>query len=284
MKKSISDLLIFGEKELIGITETNKLDAKLLLADVLKKDNLYLFMNRTEEVSVKYVEQYVDYISRRKSGEPLQYIIGSQEFMGLNFYVAPGVLIPRGDTEVLVELLIEELKDYKSPRILDIGTGSGAIHVALAHYLKSAELTTVDISEDAINIAKKNASDNNVSDRITYYLSDLFEALDKNYKFDVIVSNPPYIPTDVIEGLQTEVSVHEPKIALDGGKDGYDFYRRIILESNEYFKDYGILAFEVGHDQARYIKELCELASFNSVEIYKDLNGVERVVIAKYER
>lgn len=284
MKKTINELLKFGEAELKDITDTNVLDAKLLLSSVLNQDSIYLFINKTEEISEELVEVYINFINRRKSGEPLQYITLNQEFMGLDFYVAPGVLIPRGDTEVLVELLIEMLKDYKSPKILDVGSGSGAIHVALAYYLKTAELFTVDISSKAIEIAKKNAKDNGVYDRISYYLSDLFEKLDEEIKFDVIVSNPPYIPTEVIDGLQREVSVHEPKLALDGGKDGYEFYRRIIVDSKRYFKDKGILAFEVGHDQARVIKELCEISGFFDVEIYKDLNGIERVVIGKYER
>lgn len=284
MQKSINELLRFGEKELEVITDTNMLDAKLLLSYVLNKDSLYLFMNRDEEVSHEQIDLYEKLIRRRKSGEPLQYIIEHQEFMGLDFYVSPGVLIPRGDTEVMVEILIEKLKNLDSIRILDIGAGSGAIHVALAYYLKQSTIVAVDISSDAIEIAQKNAKVNKVNERITYCLSDLFDALDENDKFDVIVSNPPYIPTEVIDGLQKEVSVHEPRLALDGGKDGYDFYKRIINDANNYFKDNGLLAFEVGHDQAQTIRELLEMANYKDIEIYKDLNSIERVVIARYER
>ncbi len=284
MKKSINDLLLYGQNELKEITENNVLDAKLLLSNVLDENNIYLFMNKDKEVSDKYVEIYKEHINRRKSGEPLQYITSHQEFMGLDFFVAEGVLIPRGDTEVLVETVIEKVKDYSKLRILDIGTGSGAIHVSLAHFLKDAELVTVDISTAAIEIAKKNAKTNNVYDRIRYYESDLFSALDSNDKFDVVVSNPPYIPTEVIDGLQIEVSLFEPMIALDGGKDGYNFYRRIITDAKEYLTDNGILAFEVGHDQARTIQSLLDDAGYSNIEIYKDLNNIERVVIARYER
>lgn len=278
--KSINDILKYGESYLCGSTPDYLIDAKLLLEHVLECDGLYLFMHKQDEIISENIVNYKLLLDRRKTGEPLQYIVGHQEFMGLEFDVAPGVLIPRGDTEPLVEAIIERVGDAK--RILDIGAGSGAIHISLAHYLKHVECVSVDISDEALKIAQKNAVKLKVSDRITYFKSDVFEAL-KGQKFDVIVSNPPYIPTKVIEGLQKEL-MHEPKIALDGGEDGYDFYRRIILESKLYFNANGLLAFEVGHDQSKQIVSLLEEAGYKNIEIISDLGQIERVVMARYER
>lgn len=279
--KSINDILRYGESELKDSTEDYLIDSKLLLEYVLNESSVYIFMNKHKIMNASDERKYIELIERRRAGEPLQYIIGHQSFMGLDFIVGPGVLIPRSDTENLVTKVIERIKanDYKS--VLDIGTGSGAIHIALCHYLKDINCTTVDISEEAIAIAKKNAINMGVKDRVKYVKSDVFENI--NGTFDVIVSNPPYIPTEVIEGLQKEL-FHEPHIALDGGKDGYDFYRRIIKESPEYFGAEGMLAFEVGHDQAQMIKQLLEGSGFKDVEIHCDLSGIERVVLARYER
>ncbi|MCH4889361.1 peptide chain release factor N(5)-glutamine methyltransferase [Acidaminobacter sp. JC074] len=279
--KSINDILKYGEEKLKEATEDYLIDAKLLLEFVLDKDSLYIFMNKDKDLSDAEIEKYEAVLKRRFAGEPLQYIVGQQAFMGLDFYVAPGVLIPRSDTENLVTKVIEKIKSSGYQTVLDIGTGSGAIHISLCHYLESIHCTTVDISEDAIKIAKKNAEALNVKDRVKYVKSDVFENIDET--FDVIVSNPPYIPTEVIDGLQKEL-FHEPKIALDGGQDGYDFYRRIIKESPKYLNNHGLLAFEVGHDQSRVIEALLIEAGFIDVEIHQDLSGIERVVLARYER
>lgn len=281
MRQTISELILFGEKKLKNITDNNLLDSKLLLSEVLNSDSIYLFLNSKEMVSEEKNKLYNSYLDRRILGEPLQYIIGHQEFMGLEFLVKEGVLIPRSDTEILVETVLNKLDSNGAYKILDIGTGSGAVHISLAHFMKNSEFVSVDISDIPIEIAKKNAIINNVSNRITYYNSDLFENIKE--KFNVIVSNPPYIPTEVIDGLQNEVSF-EPKIALDGGKDGYDFYKRIIIEAKDYLIGIGLVAFEVGHDQANTIKELFRLAGYVDIEIYKDLSSIERVVIARYER
>ena len=279
--KCINDILRRGESLLEEITQDYRIDAKLLLEYVLQKDSLYIFMNKEEILDEAVIHQYELLLARRHSGEPLQYIIGHQSFMGLDFRVAPGVLIPRSDTENLVLKVIEKIKESNYKEVLDIGTGSGAIHISLCHYLENVTCTTVDISDAAISIAKENAVNLGVRDRVKYVKSDIFENI--NTRFDVIVSNPPYIPTKVIDDLQEELS-HEPKIALDGGEDGYDFYRRIINESPEYFNDTGILAFEVGHDQSQMIKSLLESSGFIDVEIHCDLSGIERVVLARYER
>lgn len=279
--KSIDDILKYGESILMDVTEDYKIDAKLLLEYTLEKDSVYLFLNKHEKVTVQQEEAYFAVLKRRATGEPLQYILGQQAFMGLNFFVGPGVLIPRSDTETLVLQVIDQIKRLQYKSVLDIGTGSGAIHIALCHYLKDIQCTTVDISEEAISIAKKNALNLGVRERVKYVKSDVFENIEE--KFDVIVSNPPYIPTEVIQGLQKEL-FYEPFIALDGGVDGYDFYKKIIKESIHYLNPNGLLAFEVGHDQGRYVKQLLEKAGFCEVEIHCDLSGIERVVLARYER
>lgn len=277
--KSINDILRYGESILEAVTPDYKIDARLLLEEVLDCDRMYLLLNKTETMDDTNIERYQTLLTRRQEGEPLQYILGHQEFMGLDFKVRPGVLIPRSDTEPLVEAIIERFGTRK--HILDIGAGSGAIHIALLHYLKQATAIAVDISKDALAIARENAERLGVMERLSYIESDVFEKIDES--FDVIVSNPPYIPTAVIDGLQKEL-FHEPKIALDGGLDGYDFYRRIIREASEYLNDNGLLAFEVGHDQSSTIRDLLLQAGYSDIEIIKDLSRIERVVIARYER
>lgn len=276
---NINDILKYGESKLENITQDYLIDARLLLEHVLECNRMYLLLNKFEEVDAHKIHLYEKVIQRRASGEPLQYIVGTQEFMGLTFIVAPGVLIPRSDTEPLVEALMKRMKGNE--HFLDIGTGSGAIHISLLHHFKNATAVSVDISAEALEIAKKNAENLKVTNRIKYLESNLFEKIHE--KFDVIVSNPPYIPTEDLKTLQKELS-HEPKIALDGGDDGYDFYRAIIKAAPEYFNEAGLLAFEVGHDQARTIKKLLEDADYQHIEIIEDLSHIERVVIARYER
>lgn len=277
---SINDILRYGEQTLADCTPDFRIDAKLLLEEVLDCNSTFIFMHRDDELTQNQESKYKAYINRRLKGEPTQYILGHQAFMGLEFEVEEGVLIPRSDTEPLVEAVLERLGSART--VLDIGAGSGAIHVSLLHYRKELLGTAVDISDTALKVASQNAKRLGVSDRMTYYKSDVFEALEGK-TFDVIVSNPPYIPTKVIDGLQTELSF-EPRIALDGGTDGYDFYRRIIKESRDYFNDAGLIAFEVGHDQSQTVKELLEEAGYINVEILKDLSQIERVVLARYER
>lgn len=274
---SINDILRYGESFLKEVTPDYLIDAKLLLENILDVDSIYIFMHRDDILNEQKEKEYKALLERRKTGEPLQYIVGHQSFMGLDFDVAPGVLIPRSDTEVLVETVINQ-NNFTAPRILDIGSGSGAIHVSLAYYIKDANLVTVDISVEAIEIASKNARKLEVYDRIDYINSNLFDKVDG--RFDIIVSNPPYIPTKVIDGLQKEL-FHEPRIALDGGNDGYDFYRRIIDEGRAYLNTNGLMAFEVGHDQSLTIQNLFKEAGYHSIEIINDLSGIGRVVIAR---
>jgi len=259
------------------------LDVQLILSHLLKKDKIYLHMHKDEEVNSDVSEKYYEMVERRNLGYPLQYMLNSQEFMGLDFFVQEGVLIPRPDTEILVEKLINivnqtPLKDKKI-KILDIGTGSGAIALSLAYYLKNSFVTAVDISDIAIETATLNVKRlklNNVS----IFKADVFGDMNiSDEKYDVVVSNPPYIEKSTIEELQIEVSQYEPKIALDGGIDGLDFYRQIVSVFKEIHCKNSILAVEIGYNQKNTVTEIFENTKlFNKIETYKDLSGRDRVV------
>ena len=200
--------------------------------------------------------------------------------MGLDFYVQEGVLIPRPDTEPLVEELIELCRGKENLNILDIGTGSGAITISLAKYLNTSKVKSFDISDIALEVGKKNAISNEVDDRVEFIKSDLFSSIEnKSIQFDVIVSNPPYIPKMDIETLHIQVKDYEPYTALEGGEDGLDFYRSITEQSRMYLKENGILAYEVGHDQAQDVSEIMKSNGYTKIYTKKDLQGIDRVVI-----
>lgn len=213
---------------------------------------------------------------RLKEGEPVQYITGGCEFMSLWFEVNPSTLIPRCDTEILVETVIDLCGD-KAVKILDIGTGSGCIPISLAHYLPRATVLSVDISEEALETAKRNASSNGVADRCTFKRCDILKEL-PDFIPDIVVSNPPYIPRKDIEALEPKVKSFEPITALDGGADGLDFYRRISAHIQ--LTHDGILAFEVGVNQASDVAQLMS-ARFDNTKIIKDLSGIDRVVVGR---
>ncbi len=282
---SLQAIILEGREAFSEITQTPNLDTELIVCHVLGISKLDILMNPNMEVSEAKVEVLRDMFTKRASGVPVQYLVGTEGFMGLEFLVTPSVLIPRPDTELLVEKVIELIDNRTGARILDIGTGSGAITVSLAYYLKTSMVDTVDISKEATAVAKQNARTNGVLDRVTFLNGDVFDPVSPGTKYDVIVSNPPYIPSKDIDGLQVEVAVYEPRLALDGGLDGYDFYRRIIKEAPAYLNDKGILAFETGHDQARTIADLMEHdGRYENVSVHKDLNGTERVVIGFKKR
>ncbi|MBO5057113.1 MAG: peptide chain release factor N(5)-glutamine methyltransferase [Lachnospiraceae bacterium] len=258
-----------------GIEEAS-LDARLLLEEICGTDRNFLLVHGKEQVSGEKYEDYVKYIALRKSHIPLQQIVGYQEFMGLKFKVTPDVLIPRQDTEILVEEVMRYLHD--GMHILDMCTGSGCILLSLLRYSNDCAGTGCDISQKALEVARENADALGL--KASFVQSDLFETVNDKYEF--IVSNPPYIPTDVIPALMEEVKNHEPLTALDGREDGLYFYRRIVKEAKEHLYPGGMLFFEIGWDQAQAVSALMEEAGYQEVTVCKDLAGLDRVVYGLY--
>lgn len=258
--------------------ESPKLKARLLLQYILKKPRQYLIVYDNKEITEKEKWEYFVNIEKLTQGIPLQHITHTQEFMKMDFFVNEDVLIPRPDTEILVEEVIKIAKNIKNPVILDLCTGSGAIGISIAKNVQNAKVYATDISEKALEIAKQNAE--NLNAKVKFIKSDLFEKIDK-MKFDIIVSNPPYIKKEDIQYLSNEVQ-NEPQIALDGGIDGLDFYRRIVKESIDFFKLGSYLCFEIGYDQKIDVIEIIE-KEHRFVDTYskKDLYGNDRIIITK---
>lgn len=255
--------------------ESPNLKTRMLLANILNKNKEHLLIHDTEELNISNINKYKEDIQKLANGIPIQYIINKQEFMGLEFYVDKNVLIPQPDTEILVEEAIKICNTYSGDiKVLDLCTGSGAIGISIGKYVKNAKVYATDISDEAINIAKKNAKQNNVNN-IEFIISDMFDNI-KETNFDIIVSNPPYIETDVIPLLSEEVK-KEPIIALDGGKDGLKFYKIILSEYKKYLESEGYLLLEIGYDQAKSVGKLIN----SNYNIIKDLAGNDRVVIVE---
>ncbi|GAA0106449.1 peptide chain release factor N(5)-glutamine methyltransferase [Paraclostridium sordellii] len=278
---TIREILIKYMEKLSSISDTPKLDTEILLQKALGDvDRLYIQLNLDKKLSDEELKGFNEMINDRLNGRPIAYIVKNREFMALDFYVEEGVLIPRPDTEPLVEEVIELSKGMKDITIVDIGTGSGAISVSLAKYIKNSYVYSLDISDKALSIGEKNAVNNEVDDKIEFIKSDVFTGIkDRNLKLDIIVSNPPYIKKEDIKTLHTQVKDYEPYIALEGGEDGLDFYRTITEESLKYLKSNGILAFEVGHDQANDVCNIMENHGYKKIYTKKDLQGIDRVVI-----
>lgn len=275
----ISSLIHQGINALQNSSDTPRLDTEYMLMALLNLKRVDLIVDSNREIDQKTINTFHQMIEARQAGKPLSYIIGSEEFMGLTFEVNENVLIPRDDTEVLVEKIIELYKTKNNLNILDIGTGSGAIAIALAKFLHVNHVIAVDKYNEALTIARQNAKTNDVINKIKFIQSDLFEALDDytNY-FDIIVSNPPYIPKNDILDLQVEIKEHEPMTALDGGVDGLDFYRQIVQQADTFLKAKGLLAFEIGYNQAADVQQLMAQA-FEDIQVIKDLSGLDRVVL-----
>lgn len=254
--------------------------AREILQYTLKMSREHIIIYDSNQVTKEQRDEYVKNIKRLILGEPLQYITGIQEFMKLKFIVTSDVLIPQPDTEILVEEVIEIAKNIDNPTILDLCTGSGAIAVSLAKNIPNAKIIATDISKKAIEIAKKNAQFNGVINNIEFRESDLFNKL-KGEKFDIIVSNPPYIISSEIKKLPKDVR-QEPKIALDGGKDGLDFYRRIFEVGYEFLNRQGYLCVEIGYNQREDVKKIIELKK-RYVQTYskKDLCQNDRVIVTR---
>lgn len=251
------------------------LDARILLEHVCGTSRNDLLVHGDREVAEAQIERYMECISRRQSREPLQHITGVQDFMGLEFAVNEHVLIPRQDTEILVEEVMKD--EFDGSRILDMCTGSGCILISLLHYSNWCKGVGVDISSAALAVAKENANKLLPEEKRPVFVeSNLFEAVEGT--FDIIVSNPPYIRTKVIENLMPEVKDYEPMQALDGYEDGLYFYRRIVEEAGEYLNKDGRLYFEIGHDQGAEVSELMKSAGYEQVRVVKDYAGLDRVV------
>ena len=260
--------------------ESPKLKSRLLMQFTLNKPRQYVIVNDMKELNKDEEKKYFDAILKMRKGIPLEHITHQKEFMKLNFFVDENVLIPRQDTEILVEEVIKIAQKINAKKILDLCTGSGAIAVSLAKYLPETEITAIDISNEALKIAKKNAINNEVENQITFISSDMFTNLNDE-KFDIIVSNPPYIKRNAIESLDEEVK-KEPYIALDGGEDGLYFYRKIIKESYQYLKYGGYLCLEIGFDQKRDVIELIENEEkFDNTYSKKDLYDNDRIVVTR---
>lgn len=296
MSFMIKDLLQIGRRrfEEAGCSDP-QLDAEILVCHVLGVDKSYLFNHYGEPVMERIGRGYFDLMDLRAEGVPLQYILGTQEFMGLEFEVNPAVLIPRQDTETLVELAMEELRKKRAPlgglEILDLCTGSGAVAISLACLLKKEvkmKITASDISSGALKMAKRNAV-RHKAEKITFVEGDLFAPFEREKKkvlkpkktFDLIIGNPPYIPTGVLPTLQREVREHEPALALDGGEDGLQLQKRILKEAPKYMKKEGLLMLEIGHDQGEAMSDMAESYSlYTNIKVEKDLAGHDRVFIA----
>ena len=262
--------------------ENPRLDAEVLLCAVLKCQRITLYVDFERPLSEEELATYREYVRRRGNFEPLAYILGERAFMRNTFKVNKATLVPRPETELLVESLVRIaplLKREGDVKILDIGTGSGAIIVSLLDYLPNAKGVGVDISVDALIVAKENSEKIGVTGRIGFVRSDVFSKLPLEKKFDIIVSNPPYIPAGDIAGLDKDVQ-QEPRGALDGGADGLDFYRRITAEAMGHMAEEGVLAFEIGIGQAAAVQQLCLDAGFVKTAVRKDYAGIERMVFA----
>lgn len=261
--------------------ETPLKESRTLMAFVLACKPIDVVARSEEEPTDDEKARYRELIKRRVDGWPTAYLTGRRDFYMLSFEVNPAVLIPRPDTETLVVAALDALKGVATPRILDLGTGSGCVAVSLAHTLKTAGVTATDISPDALDTARRNAAAHAVADRIVFLQGDLFAPLPPAASFDAVVSNPPYIAPSEFPGLAVEVRDHEPRVALDGGPDGLAFYRRIAADAPTVLRPGGSLLVEIGSTQADAVMELFRAAGLTNVALTRDGSALPRVVGAR---
>ena len=282
MTRSIAEVLREASRILsaAGVPEPHR-DAASLLSHILGKDRTFLISHAEDQLDDEVLVQFQSYVERRASGEPLQYIVGIQDFFGREFRVTPEVLIPRPETELLVEAALELVKDSVA-LICDVGTGSGCIAITLLCEMNGARAIALDNSPAALEVAKLNAQRLSVSERIVFLVSDCFGALDRSeHQFDLVVSNPPYVPAAVLSGLQREVRDHEPRVALSPGPDGLTMIRRLLHETPAFLKAGGHLIMEIGFDQGEAVTNLVDEEVWRLVEIKPDLQGIPRIVILR---
>lgn len=259
--------------------QSARLDAEVLLSHVLRQERIYLYVHFDEPMEQNELSKFREYVKKRAQHVPIAYIIGEREFMGLPFKVTKDTLIPRPDTEILVENVLNNVDRDKEIEIVDIGTGSGAIILSLLVNLPKAQGKTVDISSKAIEVAKENAVNLQVNDRCEFFVGDLFAPLNGS-KFDLIVSNPPYIPQKDIVTLEDDVKEYEPVSALTDGGDGLSYYRRLLSEGKAYIKENGFIALEIGIYQSEDVKQIAMDNGWKNIKIIKDYAGIDRVVLA----
>ena len=259
-----------------------RLDAEILLAYAMDVDRLYLYLNMDKPLSGSERDTYRRLVTRRSEREPTALITGKKEFWSIPLRVVPGVLIPRPDTETLVEVVLDEITGRSAPWILELGTGSGAVSIAVAHERPDARILATDIDATAAQLAKSNAQNAGVSDRIDLVVTDLFSPFRLGMKFDVICSNPPYVPESVLETLEPEIVLFEPRRGLTAGSDGLLFIREIATRVPEFLADDGALIMEIGDDQAVEVQEiLASQGCFREIRLFPDLSGKPRVVKGK---
>lgn len=298
MSMPVKELLNWGEKQLAeaGVLDAAR-DSKTLYCHLMGIPESRMILEYQNTLQDALCEGYFQLIDRRASGEPLQYITGSQDFMGCRIKVDERVLIPRLDTEVLVEDAISLInegrlrgeikgKPGENWEVLDLCCGSGAIGIAIQRFCSKAKVTCLDISKEALELAKENAELNGVGRKIKFLQGDMLGPLKGRFHtsvYDMIISNPPYIKSEEIEGLQVEVKDHEPRLALDGGQDGLDFYRIIASGASKHLRNGGCLMMEIGFDQGEEVtKLLSQEGVFDEIKVFKDLAGLDRIVYAHY--
>ena len=277
--KSIAEVLREATRMLehAGVPEARR-EAGSLLSFVIGKDRTFLISHAEDDVNDEQVDQFREVVERRAAGEPLQYITGVQDFFGREFRVTPDVLIPRPETELLIEAVLDV--NRAATLICDVGTGSGCIAITLLCELDNARAIAVDKSPEALEIAKFNAEKLSVADRAEFIVSDCFDSL-VHREFDLIVSNPPYVSAGVLAGLQREVRDHEPLVALSPGPDGLSIIRRLIYEAPEFLKQHGHLVIEIGFDQGEAVQQLIDANVWELLEVRPDLQCIPRIVVLR---
>lgn len=278
---TVNQLIVIGRNQLIDANRPDAvIDARLLMLHVLKCTTAELLLRGNDQVETKLKETYLALVKKRAEGIPLQHITNSQEFMGLEFYVDEHVLIPRQDTETLIETVLDYSRENKIEKAVEIGVGSGCISIALAHYIKGIDITGIDICEEALNVAKRNVLAHNLTASITLLKSDVFTDYDgKEESLDLIISNPPYITLEECNELMEEVIGHEPRKALTDEGDGLKFYRIITQEGKKYLKPGGLIAYEIGYLQGKDVCAILEKEGFTNIKLIQDLAHKDRVVI-----
>ncbi|AFA48091.1 peptide chain release factor N(5)-glutamine methyltransferase [Acetobacterium woodii] len=283
---TIREILDYGRKLLSQAQiEYPGLEAEILLSGILNKDRVYFYTHHQELLDAISEEHYRQAIKRRSQLEPVAYILGKKEFMGLDFLVNRQVLIPRPDTEPMVEYLIEYLQANfpDGAKILDLCTGSGAIGISIKHFYQKGQVALSDLSEAALTVARENAN-RLVNGDLSLYQGDLLAALPQGETFTVIVSNPPYIRQSEMKQLAPDIIAYEPHLALDGGESGLDFYRRIIREAPLFLKKNGLLALEVGDEQADAVAALLDRQGYHEIKKIMDLGGHVRCLTGKFTK